>query len=96
MTPVCVCVCVSVCVCVVRESVCVHAYMYHDMAGNAKRRAEVLQEDSFLTSRGVSMARDIGVTYEWVNVGVCTEIYRIDQIKQKFAAIIFRNPYSHP
>ena len=40
------------------------------------------------------MARDIGVTYEWVNVGVCTKIYSIDQIKQKSAAIIYRNAYS--
>ena len=73
---------------------CARAYIYHDMASESKRRAEVLQEDFFLTNRGVSMARDIGVTYEWVNVGVCTKIYRIDQIKQKSAAIIYRNAYS--
>ena len=60
MTPVCVCVCV----CCVRERVCARAYIYNDMESKSKRRAESLQEDSFLTSRGVSMARDIGVTYE--------------------------------
>ena len=60
MTPVRVCVCVWC----VRESVCARACIYNDMESKSKRRAESLQEDSFLTSRGVSMARDIGVTYE--------------------------------